>query len=183
MLRRLLVVGLMTLALSGCFKAKFASVVDKKGNVESQAEIVTNLLFAAMLDEPVQKLRSQGIQVDVTTRDDGMVVARWEQPGYPFEGGWACKGVFTTECRYALNNPIPDLTPQMQALMAQMKKDKKAAEQLYPEIKMIVILPPGTKLKSSDAHKVFEDGDGVNLLWDIDPYKTGVIKANFVAKL
>ncbi|TNC95180.1 MAG: hypothetical protein FD119_2601 [Stygiobacter sp.] len=182
MLRRLLAVGLMTFALSGCFKAKFASVVDGKGNVKSQAEVVTNMLFSGMLDEHVKRLRSQGIPVNVSLRD-GMMVVRWEQPGYPFEGGWACKGLFTIECRYALNNPIPDLTPQMQALMSEMKKDKKAAEQLYPEIKMIVVLPSGTQVKASDAHEVFEDGDGVNLLWDIDPYKTGMIKANFVAKL
>lgn len=183
MLRRLLIVCLLPLMLSGCIKAKLASMVDHKGNVESEAEIVTSMLVVGMFDAPIRNLRAQGIAVNVDTRDDGMVAIRWKQKGFPFfDGKWECKGLFTTECTYSFRDTMPNLTAQQQAVMSAVRKGKDG-KNFVPEIKMLVVLPKGAKIKSSDADKVFEDADGVNLLWIIDPYRTGVVQTNFTVKL
>lgn len=180
MLFRPLLAVLLLVLLSGCFKANFVSVVDKKGNVVSQGEIALSLLFAENLDKIVQDLRSKGYEVSVDVRKDGMVAATWQQKGFPLEGKWSC-GWFGGDCTYTYREKI-DVSAQDQALMGAFRSDPDTAK-MAPEVRITVVLPHNSKVKSSDAAKVVEDADGVNLLWSIDPYKTGVIKANFTAKL
>jgi hypothetical protein len=177
---RPLLACLLLLALSGCFKANFVSVVDKKGNVVSQAEIATSILFADNLNKIVQDLRAKGYEVSVGVRKDGMMAATWQQKGFPLEGTWSC-GWFGGDCTYALREKF-DVSAQDQALMGTLRNDPDTAK-MAPEFRMLVVLPHNSKVKSSDAAKVVENADGVNLLWSLDPYRTGLIKANFTAKL
>lgn len=188
-LPRLLAALLLPLMLTGCFKGQVVSTVDKKGNVRSEVQFETNILFAGMYEEQVKRLRARGIDVDIQMSKEGIVRMSWAENGWPLgeKAQWKCRGLFSTECTLNFRDALPEVPPQMQALMSEMRRKKaagdKTAQDLYPELRLFVVLPENAKIKSTDASKQFTDMDGQNLEWDVDFYKGSFVNMNFTVQM
>jgi len=174
MIRQLACLVGLVFILTGCLQARLVTVVDSNGEFANLVRVKTNMMSFAGIAE---KLREGGVQYSRKNLPDGMVQGEWKHEFGPDE--YSCHGIFLKECKLSLALPInvPDLMSQVMILDA--KKKGKAKDML--SISYIVVLPEGSRVKSTDAHKTYMDEDGLNLEWHFLPDPNETLHINFIA--